>query len=257
MGNENLYPVVYFDSDKEQQAWLVATFGPMGTWQTMSQTLRMTESGEQQEVLEIRLQTGDTVSVPFMEAAPDDSLEGEGFDRTEQLDDLMSLAAQFAEQNPPNHPGSLPRFPVPSRSYAEAVAIPMAVLAVDDAGRRGLYAPPRQVAISIRDFTLVGVGEFPDFDPEHWPPPRLGDWPPAPIASMEHEHLQGIIQRFNSCWSRVLEAWFSKQAESTPVLEADVRESLRYRAMLDLPAFEACYQRLNPVFARWLKDMAP
>ena len=249
------YPPVYIDSDREQQAWLVASFGPMGTWQSMSQTLRITDSGDQQEVLEVRLDSGEHASIPFMEATPDDSLEGKGFDRTELLDDMMSLAAQFAEQNPPNHPGSLPRFPVPSRSYAEAVSVPMAVLAIDDRGKRGLYAPPRQVAISLREGTLVGVGEFPGFDPEHWPPPRLGDWPPASIAAIPHEQLQGIIARFNACWSRVLEAWFAKVNASTPVLKADIVESLRYRALLDLPAFEGYYERLNPVFAKWLKDM--
>lgn len=260
MTDNNQYPVVYIDSDTEQQAWLVATFGPMGTWQTMSQTLRITETGEQQEIREIRLGSGDIASVPFMEASPDDSLEGEGFDRTGHLDDLMSLAAQHAEQNPPNHPGSLPRFPVPSRSYAEAVSVPMPVLAVDDTGRRGLYAPPRQVALNLRDFTLVGVGEFPGFDPdnpEHWPPPRLGDWPPASTTALPHEQLQAIIARFNACWSRVLEAWFSVVATPTSVLQADIRESLRYRAILDLPAFEVYYERLNPVFAKWLRDMAP
>lgn len=250
------YPVVYIDSDREQEAWLIATFGPMGTWQSMSQTLRVTESGDQQELLEVRLESGEHVSIPFMEATPDDSLEGEGFDRTAQLDDMMSLAAQYAEQNPPNHPGSLPRFPVPSRSYVDAVTIPMAVLAVDDTAKRGLYAPPRQVAINLRDETLIGVGEFPGFDPEHWPPPRLGDWPPASVTALPNEQLQGIIARFNACWSRVLEAWFAKGGESTPVLKADIEESLRYRALLDLPAFAEYYERLNPVFAKWLKDMA-
>lgn len=250
------YPVVYIDSDREQEAWLVATFGPMGTWQSMSQTLRVTDAGDQQEVLEIRLDSGEHVSIPFMEATPDDSLTGEGFDRTAQLDDMMSLAAQYAEQNPPNHPGSLPRFPVPSRSYAEAISIPMAVLAVDDVGQRGLYAPPRQVAISLRDETLIGVGEFPGFDPEHWPPPRLGDWPPASVTTVQNEQLQAIIARFNACWSRVLEVWFAKVSAPTPVLKADIVEALRYRSLLDLPAFEDYYERLNPVFAKWLKDMA-
>jgi hypothetical protein len=249
------YPVVYIDSDVEQHAWILATFGPPENWQTMGQTLRLVESGDQQEVLELRLASGETVSVPFMEAAPDESLEGEGYDRTGQLDDLMSLASRYAEENPPNHPGSLPRFPVPSRSYKDVVAVPMAVLALDDQGYRGLYAPPRQVAVSIRDGKLVGVGEFPGFDPEHWPPPRLGSWPPATIASMPKEQLKGVIARFNACWSRILEAWFS-EAAPTPVLRADVSEALRYRALLDLPEFDAYYERLNPVFAKWLKDIA-
>lgn len=256
MSEPTQYPVVYIDSDREQEAWLIATFGPMGTWQSMSQTLRITESGEQQEVLEVRLESGEHVEIPFMEATPDESLEGAGFDRTEQLDDMMSLASQYAEQNPPNHPGSLPRFPVPSRAYADAVSIPMAILAVDDHGRRGLYAPPRQVAINLRDETLIGVGEYPGFDPEHWPPPRLGDWPPATITDVPQDQLKGIIARFNACWSRVLEAWFAKVNEATPVLAADIAEALRYRAMLDLRAFDAYYEKLNPVFAKWLQDMS-
>ncbi len=256
MSASKTYPVVYIDSDREQEAWLIATFGPMGTWQSMSQTLRIMEGGEQAEVLEIRLENGETASVPFMEATPDESLEGEGVDRTEQLDDMMSLAAQYAEQNPPNHPGSMPRFPVPSRAYGEAVSIPMAVLAVDDEGRRGLYAPPRQVAISLRDQTLIGVGEFPGFDPEHWPPPRLGDWPPESITAVPHEQLQGMIARFNACWSRILDAWFAKVTEAGPALQADVQEALRYRAILDLPAFETYYDQLNPVFAKWLRTIA-
>lgn len=250
------YPVVYIDSDREQEAWLIATFGPMGTWLSMSQTLRITGHGEQSEVLEIRLQDGETAEIPFMEATPDESLEGKGVDRTEQLDDMMSLAAQYAEQNPPNHPGSLPRFPVPSRAYADALSIPMAVLAVDDEGRRGLYAPPRQVAVSLRDQTLIGVGEFPGFDPEHWPPPRLGDWPPQGLTAIPHEQLQGMIARFNACWSRILDAWFAKATEASPVLLADAREALHYRAILDLPAFDAYYERLNPVFDKWLRAMA-
>jgi hypothetical protein len=253
--NARDYPIVYIDSDVEQHAWLLATFGPQENWRTMAQTLRLTEAGDQQEVLEIQLSVGETVSVPFMEATPDESLEGEGYDRTGQLDDLMSLASQYAEQNPPNHPGSLPRFPVPSRSYKDAVAVPMAVLALDDVGQRGLYAPPRQVAVSIREGKLVGVGEFPGFDPEHWPPARLGPWPPATITSMHREELKGVIARFNACWSRVLEAWFS-ESQATPVLMADVSESLRYRSLLDLPEFEPYYDRLNPVFAKWLSDIA-
>lgn len=253
------YPVVYIDSDVEQKAWLLATFGPMENWRTMSQTLRISRSGEPLEVLEIRLVSGETVEIAFAEATPDESLEGEGYDRTGQLDDLMSLASQYAEQNPPNHPGSMPRFPVPSRAYKDAVSIPMAVLAVDDLGRRGLYAPPRYVAISIREGKLVGVGEFPGFDPDapgHWPPPRLGDWPPKSITELPKEQLKGIIARFNAVWSRTLEAWFSGVTSPTPVLKADVDEAVRYRRILDLPAFDEYYESLNPVFAKWLRDIS-
>lgn len=244
--------VVYIDSDVEQQAWLMATFGPMGSWQSISQTMRATPDGETQEVLEIERQDGLRLNIPFMEATPDESLEGEGLDRTALIEDVMELAAQYAEQNPPNHPGSLPRFPVPSAAYASALSVPMAVLAIDDTGRRGLYAPPRQVAIHVEDDALVGVGEFPGFDPEHWPPPRLGDWPPATLHGVDPEQIQAMIARFNACWSRVLEAWFAG-TEATPVLRADIFDALNWRRMLDLPSFLPYYQRLNPVFARWLE----
>jgi len=62
-------PVVYIESDVEQAAWIYANFGPDGTWQTVSQTMRITESGEIQEVLEIQRANGESVFVPFMEAS--------------------------------------------------------------------------------------------------------------------------------------------------------------------------------------------
>lgn len=254
MAND-LHPVVYIDSDVEQAAWLYATFGPDGAWRTISQTMKLTPEGETQEILEIQLATGETVHVPFMEATPDESLEGTGVDRTGVIEDIMHIAAQFAEANPPHHPGSLPRFPVPARAYEYALAVPMPILAVDDAGHRGLYSPPRQVVVSVTDNTLVGFGDFPGFDPEQWPPVRVGDWPPAQLAQMPEQQVQGVIQRFSACWSRVLEAWFTRdQPTNTARLEADIRESLRWRTLLDAPGFEAIYERLNPEFERWLRE---
>ena len=207
---EQYQPVVYIESDVEQAAWIYANFGPDGTWQTVSQTMRSTGDGEIQEILEIRRATGESVLVPFMEASTDESLEGTGADRTGVIEDLMHLAAQHAEANPPHHPGSMPRFPVPTRAYDNSLAIPMPILAVDDLGQRGLYAPPRYVVISVRDNSLIGFGDFPGFDPEMWPPPRVGDWPPASVVSMPEQQMQGVIQRFSCCWSRILEAWFAQ-----------------------------------------------
>lgn len=250
---DKLQPVVYIDSDVEQAAWIYANLGPDGTWQTVSQTMRSTEAGEIQEVLEIRRASGETLHVPFMEASTDESLEGTGADRTAVIEDLMHLAAQHAESNPPHHPGSLPRFPIPARAYADALAIPMAILAVDDLGQRGLYAPPRYVVLSVSDNALVGFGDFPGFDEEMWPPPRVGDWPPTTVASMPEQQMQGVIQRFSCCWSRVLEAWFAEPDAYTDILRADIRESLRYRALLDTPGFEELYTRLNPEFQEWLE----
>jgi len=249
---DQLYPVVYIDSDVEQAAWLYAHFGPDGVWQTVSQTMKSTDAGELQEVLEIRLATGESVLVPFMEASADESLSGTGVDRTGVIEDLMHLAAQHAEQNPPHHPGSMPRFPVPARAYDHAIAIPMPILAVDDLGQRGLYAPPRTVVLSVNDNALVGFGDFPGFDPEMWPPARVGDWPPHSVQTMPEQQMQGVIQRFSCCWSRVLEAWFAKQDGYTDVVRSDIREGLELRRLLDVPGFGSLYEKLNPEFHTWL-----
>lgn len=249
---DQLQPVIYIESDVEQAAWIYANFGPDGAWQTVSQTMRSTEGDGVQEILEIRRATGESVHVPFMEASADESLEGTGIDRTGVIEDLMHLAAQHAEANPPHHPGSLPRFPVPARAYSAAIAVPMAILAVDDLGQRGLYAPPRQVVLSVEDNSLIGFGDFPGFDPEMWPPPRVGDWPPMAVQSMPEQQMQGVIQRFSCCWSRVLEAWFARTEGYSDALRADIAESLRYRQLLDVPGFEGLYTRLNPEFAEWL-----
>lgn len=254
-GTEQSQPtVVYIDSEPEQEAWLIATFGPAGTWNLISQTWEVNEQGDRREVLEVALPTGDQVRVAFAEASSDDSLTGEGIDRTGEMEELMQRAAEFAEENPPHHPGSVPRFPVPSPSYKNAIAVPLPILAVDDAGHRGLYAPPRQVAIHYQDGTLVGVGEYPGFDPEHWPPPRLGSWPPPQLVGIPDIQLQAIIARFSACWSRVLEAWFAQTVEVSDVLRADIHEGLHRRSTLDLMEMLQYYERLNPVFAKWLRD---
>lgn len=250
---DQLQPVVYIESDVEQAAWIYANFGPDGAWQTVSQTMRVADSGEMQEILEIRRATGETVSVPFMESSEDESLEGAGVDRTAVVEDLMHLAAQHAEANPPHHPGSLPRFPLPSKGYADALSVPMAILAVDDLGQRGLYAPPRHVVLAVADNAFIGFGDFPGFDPEMWPPARVGDWPPAAVQKMPEQQMQGVIQRFSCCWSRVLEAWFAKPQGYSAALKADIEDALRYRAMLDAPGFLPLYARLNSEFEAWLE----
>jgi len=163
----------------------------------------------------------------------------------------MESASAFSIANPPHHPGTLARFPVPSSSYANALSVPMPVLALDG-GKRGLYAPPRLVVIEYGSSEAKGVGEFPGFDPEDWPPTRLGDWPPTTLVNMHRLQLQGTIMRFSAVWNRVLTAWFAKEIMESPDLTADIREALDTRAMLDVPGFLPFYERLNPVFAKWL-----
>jgi hypothetical protein len=248
---------VWVDSADEQVAFLTATFGASGSWSVVSQGYADDPEAGEAEVVEILAAGGETVRIRFVPA----TISGDPFsgeepeDRTGLMDELMEKATGFASQNPPHHPGSLARYPVPSAAYARAIAMPMPVLALDGLGQRGLYAPPRVVAIDWATRDPIGVGEFPGFDPESWPPPRLGEWPPKRLAGMPQEQLQGTIQRFSACWSRVLDAWFARDAGTPPSLADDIRDALKYRDLLDLPAMLPYYERLNPVFARWLVAM--
>lgn len=247
---------VWVDSADEQVAFLTATFGAPGTWSVASQGYADDPSGEA-EVAEIVTADGERVRIRFVPATvTDDPFGGEELeDRTGLMDELMEVATGFASQNPPHHPGSLARYPVPSAAYARAIALPMPVLALDGLGQRGLYAPPRVVALDWRTREPIGVGEFPGFDPESWPPPRLGEWPPRRLSGMPREQLQGTIQRFSACWSRILDAWFAREGGAPPSLADDIRDAVMYRDLLDLPAMIPYYERLNPVFARWLVEM--
>jgi len=245
---------VWVDSGDEQVAFLTATFGPQGTWSVASQGYADDPDAGEAEIAEIVTPGGETVRIRFVPATVSDDPFGgeEPEDRTGLMDELMEKATGFASQNPPHHPGSLARYPVPSAAYAHAVAFPMPVLALDGLGQRGLYAPPRVVVIDWTTREPVGVGEFPGFDPESWPPPRLGEWPPKRLEGMPQEQLQGTIQRFSACWSRVLDAWFARDTGMPPSLADDIRDALMYRDLLDLPAMLPFYERLNPVFAKWI-----
>ncbi|MGB3329500.1 MAG: hypothetical protein WBA46_11130 [Thermomicrobiales bacterium] len=245
---------VWVDSATEQYAFLVATFGAPGTWSVATQRYEDDGHGVESEVAEIVGADGSAVRIRFLPATiPADPFSGEEpEDRTELMDELMEKATGFASSNPPHHPGSLARYPVPSAAYAHAVSLPMPVLALDGLGQRGLYAPPRVVAIDWQSREPIGVGEFPGFDPESWPPPRLGEWPPKHLAAMPREQLQGVIQRFSACWSRVIDAWFARDAGTPPSLADDIRDALACRSVLDLPTMMPYYEKLNPVFARWL-----
>ena len=158
----------------------------------------------------------------------------------------MAGVAEFAAANPPYHPGSLPRFPVPSQRYAGRLEVPVAILASDDAGRPGLYAPARVVVVGLDDGRPYGIGEFPGFNPDAWPPARLGDWPPAAIASMPRRQLAGAVARFNGVWLRVVEAWATEGTYAQ--LHAERQEARRLLGVLDLDGMGTVYQTLNQPF---------
>jgi hypothetical protein len=250
--------ILYVDSGDEQVAALVARYGPQGTWSARDQRAVTLDDGAAAERSTLVTPLGE-VEVEFRDATPQVisfTEQAPGIERTGTLDLVMQRAAEFAAQNPPHHPGSLPRFPVPVEHYGEAVGVPLPILAVDDLGRQGLFAPPRVAVIDWKTHEPVGVREFPDFDPDTWPPKRLSDWPVPGVARLVPEQLEATIMRFGACWSRVIDTWFWNRDRVTAVLKADVAEARRWRQVLDPPAMVDVYQTLNPAFAGWIDEIA-
>lgn len=246
----------YIDSAPEQEAWLINWFGPVGSWTVTSQQLETGAGGALTELMIVEGRDHVPTSVRFDEASPDFTLEGAGVDRTGEMDAVMLKAAEFAAANPPHHPGAMPRFPVPSKSYADALDIPLPIRARDDEGGIGLYAPARYVSIRRGSMELIGVGEFPGFDPDRWPPERIGDWPPIGLTGIPPEQIQAKVSCFSACWSRVLETWFDRRDDPPVSFRWDVRAALDLRAQLDVEAFSRVYSALNPVFADWLHQFS-
>lgn len=245
-------PVVWTSSAREQYLYLIATFGDPGSWAVLGQGLTETMDGRAAESVEIRRGDQGTLTVLFVAIGDDDGLPGpEEDDGTGFLDMAMERATTFAIENPPQHPGTIARFPVPSASYANALAVPMAVIAVGPEGR-SLYAPPRIVVTTFPGLAPVGVGEYPGFEPENWPPDHLGTWPPQATVGMSEERLQALVGQFSACWQRVLAAWFDRGAPAGPHLASDIRRALAARQALDLPGMMSYYDQVNPVFERWL-----
>ncbi len=247
--------VVRVDSAEEQYAYMLSRFGDPAGWSVTSQMFEQDDQGRDVERVDVRLASGAEEVVRFRAvreegvfSEPTEDEEG----TTGFLDAVMESAFQFSADNPPHHPGTLARFPVPSAGYANSLAVPMPVLAVDQ-GLRGLYSPPRVVVIEFESLKARGVGEFPGFDPESWPPPRLGDWPPPSVADLPQQQVQGSIMRFSAIWQRILDAWFAKDLIQSSELSAEVVEALALRERLDLPGMLPIYDRLNPVFAKWLQ----
>ena len=247
--------IVRVDSAEEQYAYMLTHFGDPSGWSVVSQMFETDDRDREIERVEVQVAGGQVEVVRFRAVREEavfatEKIEGEG--DTGFLDAVMETAFQFSAANPPHHPGTLARFPVPSASYANALVLPMPVLAVDQ-GRRGLYAPPRVVVIDLATGKARGVGEYPGFNPDSWPPRRLGDWPPSSLASLSQQQVQASIMRFSALWQRILDAWFSTDIIRTPELAAEIREALHLRARLDLPGMLDLYDQLNPVFAKWLQ----
>ena len=194
------------DSLREAYAWVDANPSASGAWTISSE--RRSSGAAGILTMELTAPDGDGAVVRF-ETGHFGSSGGRqrlGVDPTQALDELMAKVAGYAAANPPHHPGSLPRFPVVSPRYAGAVEVPLAILAADDAGRPGLFAPARVVVVRLEDGQPIGIGEYPGFDPDVWPPARLGDWPPPATARLDRRQLAAVVARFNGVWLRLLES---------------------------------------------------
>lgn len=236
-------PIVV-DSWNEAQAWIDAWPSPTGPWERVSET-RSSRDGGQTVTVTLRSPDGDTITRQFrLQSLPKPAAGGP--EPTEALEVLMEKAAAFAAENPPSHPGAIPRFPVPSERYRDMVEVPMTILATDDDNRAGLYAPARVVLIRLEDQEPYGVGDFPGFDPDAWPPPRLGDWPPPGVTAIGRHRLAALVGRFNALWMRLVSA--AVEHRSYDGREVDIDDACRTLAVLDLPAMDAIYARLSPAF---------
>lgn len=237
---------VRVDSIAEQGAYLAAYPSPDGPWHVAGQLL--VGASAPTDHVRLRSPAGEEAVVRFDVSSffGGPGLERGGGPAAELVDRLSRRAQDFARENGLGHPGELPRFPVPSARYPGRVEVPLAILALDDAARRGLYAPARAVVLDWPGGEPVGVGELPGFDPERWPPPRLGDWPPDGLRGIAPDRLRGIVARFGGCWGRLLDAFLTD--EKYPQRRDEAAEARALLGMLEPPAMAGVYEELSPRF---------
>lgn len=169
---------------------------------------------------------------------------------TGSLDEIMVRAVAFSTENPPHHPGTVARFPMPSNRFSGCVEVPLAVIAGDN-GLPGLYAPPRVAVLEWRTAEPRGIGEFPGFSPDAWPPPRLGDWPPPGIRDLPSDVISGSVARLSGCLGRLINHALGIGPATPP---SDVADAITLFARLDVPAMLPYYERMSPDFGRMLNS---
>jgi hypothetical protein len=241
---------VRIDSVAEAYAYFTAWPPSDGPWEHVGQVFAPGAAGPEDHFT-VRAPDGQTTVVRFAMGSSflhsGDTLVAPG----EPVSAAMRAAHELAKSEGPLHPGTLPQYPVPSASHTGAVAVPLPILALD-AGQRGLFAPPRIAVVRWPTAEAVGVGDAPGFNPEQWPPPRLGDWPPLAVRDWPPYRLAGTIERFSAIWVRLLDAWFS--GGGYPQIEDEKHEArlllerLVPQGMLEFDA------ALSPRFWAWLTD---
>lgn len=246
--------LIRVDSLREAYAYVDAYPHASGPWEIVSET-RSSQDGGTVLAVEVLAPEGDRMVLSFDTAAfgATAGIQRFGAEPTVALDDLMANVAEFAEANPPWHPGSLPRFPVPSRRYPGRLEVPIAILASDDDGRPGLFAPARVVVVSMSDGKPHGIGDFPGFDPDQWPPARLGDWPPSAVAMTPRRQLAGLVGRFNGVWLRLLTG--ETDRTTYPQVTNERTEARNLIHQLEVEGMGSIYRILNGPF--WDQLQAP
>jgi hypothetical protein len=243
-----VFPTVRADSAAEEYAYLAAWPPRGGTWERTGQMLAPAADGPEDH-LTLRAPDGTIAVVRFAIGSFYGASEALSSTPGERVATAMRAGHELAQAEGPLHPGTQPQYPVPSPTHAGAVSVPLPIVALDE-GVRGLYAPPRIAVVRWPSGEAVGVGDAPGFDPDRWPPPRLGDWPPPTIRGWDQSRLAGAIARFSAIWGRLLDTWFS--GEPYPQLEDEKREARLLLDWLVSALLLDAYADLSPRFWEWL-----
>jgi hypothetical protein len=243
-------PTVRVDSVAEEYAFLAAYPAPSGPWRIAGQALFVGPDGPEDH-LRLEAPGGESgvlrVAVGSFHGSESRALARPGA----ALDGLLEAAVAWAKENEPTHPGVLPRFPVPAAGYPGRVAVPLAFVAADDARRAGLFGPTRVVVVGFPDGAVAGAADAPDFDPDDWPPARLGPWPPPGLDGIGRDRLAATVSRFSAVWTRLLAAYLA--GEEYPHRRDEATEALALLARLDPPAMTGAYRAIGPRFWAWLE----
>ncbi len=237
--NARTHASIRVDSEQELDAYL----GAWGSWQPTAR--RQIDNGTVE--LEAESETGEIIRLMVRGRLTSADGPALRYDRptTESLETLMSAAVALSAENPPHHPGTLARFPVPSERFPSRVEVPLALIALDDR-TPGIYAPPRLAVLDWATAEPLGVGEFPGFSPDAWPPLRLGDWPPSAVRQLSPRVLAASIARLSACLIRLIDQSLSGTTDVEPSDISDARALLR---RLDPPEMSRYYRTLSPRFA--------
>lgn len=241
---------VRVDSPDEEMAYIAAWPHPTGAWIPMG-WLFVPGIPSTQKHFSIRAPDEAVTTIRFLVGSYHDSRRPAEEMPARRVENAMRAGHELAKSEGPLHPGSMPQYPIPTASHMGTVSVPLPILAID-AGQRWLYAPPRLAVLRWPSAEPVGVGDMPGFNPDKWPPPRLGDWPPATVRDWDQLRLAGAISRFTAIWGRLLDVWFG--GERYLQFDDERMEGLLLLGLLVPEPMLAIYARLSPDFWAWVRE---